>query len=43
MIPEEHVKKRVTDYCGYSIMDGNVTTTKAHALLTNVATQTTQS
>lgn len=33
MIPEDHVKARKTDYCGYSIMDGNVTTTKAHALL----------
>lgn len=35
ILPEEHVKDRKTDYCGYSIMDGNVTTTKAHALLTD--------
>lgn len=33
--PEEHVKKRKTDYCGYAIMDGNITTSKAHALLTD--------
>lgn len=33
MMTEEHVKERKTDYCGYAIMDGNVTTTKAHALL----------
>ena len=33
MLPEEHVKERKTDYCGYAILDGNVTTTKAHALL----------
>lgn len=33
MIPEEHVKARKTDYCGYAIVDGNVATTKAHALL----------
>ena len=33
MMTEEHVKDRKTDYCGYAIMDGNVTTTKAHALL----------
>ena len=33
MLPEEHVKARTTDYCGYAIADGNVTTTKAHALL----------
>lgn len=33
VIPEEHVKDRKTDYCGYAIMDGNATTTKAHALL----------
>lgn len=30
---EEHVKDRKTDYCGYAIMDGNVVTNKAHALL----------
>lgn len=33
MIPEDHVRVRKTDYCGYAIVDGNVTTTKAHALL----------
>lgn len=33
MLPEDHVKARKTDYCGYAIADGNVTTTKAHALL----------
>lgn len=33
MMTEEHVKERTTDYCGYAIMDGNVLTTKAHALL----------
>lgn len=37
MIPEEHVKERKTDYCGYAIMDGNVLTTKAHALLKEAA------
>lgn len=34
MMTEEHVKKRRTDYCGYAIMDGNIMTNKAHALLT---------
>ena len=38
MIPEEHVKERKTDYCGYAIMDGNVLTTKAHALLKEAET-----
>lgn len=33
MLTEEHVKDRITDYVGYGIMDGNVITTKAHALL----------
>lgn len=33
MTTEEHAKDRKTDYCGYAIMDGNVLTTKAHALL----------
>lgn len=33
MMTEDHVKERTTDYCGYAIMDGNVLTTKAHALL----------
>lgn len=32
---EEHVKERTADYCAYAIVDGNVTTTKAHALLKN--------
>lgn len=35
MMTEEHVKKRQTDYCGYAIMDGNITTSEAHALLTD--------
>ena len=35
MMTEEHVKKRNTDYCGYAIMDGNITTSEAHALLTD--------
>ena len=30
---EQHVKARETDYCGYAIVDGNVVTYKAHALL----------
>ena len=30
---EEHVKDRKADYCGYAIMDGNIVTNKAHALL----------
>ena len=39
MLSEEHVKERQTDYCGYAIMDGNIITDKAHALLKeNVAT-----
>lgn len=33
ILPEDHVKQRKTDYCGYAVMDGNVTTTKAHAIL----------
>lgn len=33
MMTEEHVKKRNTDYCGYAIMDGNIVTSEAHALL----------
>lgn len=37
MMTEEHVKKRTTDYCGYAIMDGNIVTDKAHALLTDEA------
>lgn len=30
---EEHAKARNCDYCGYAIVDGAPTTTKAHALL----------
>lgn len=37
MIPEDHVTERKTYYCGYAIMDGNVITTKAHALLKEAA------
>ena len=33
MMTEDHVKLRNTDYVGYAIMDGNVVTNKAHALL----------
>jgi len=33
MMTEEHVKERKCDYCGYAIVDGGVTTTKAHSLL----------
>ena len=33
VMTEEHVKKRTVDYCGYTIVDGGVTSTKAHALL----------
>lgn len=33
VMAEDHVRDRNTDYCAYAIMDGNVTTTKAHALL----------
>ena len=33
VMTEEHVKKRTVDYCGYAIVDGGVTSTKAHALL----------
>lgn len=39
VMTEEHVKDRKTDYCGYAIMDGNVVTTKAHALLTEAAAE----
>ena len=34
MMTEDHVKDRLTDYVGYGIMDGNIITSKAHALLT---------
>lgn len=37
MMTEDHVKERTTDYVGYGIMDGNVVTTKAHALLKEAA------
>jgi hypothetical protein len=33
MMTEEHIKKRKTDYVAYGIMDGNIMTSKAHALL----------
>ena len=33
VMAEEHIKKRTVDYCGYAIVDGGATTTKAHALL----------
>lgn len=33
MLTEDHVKDRKTDYCGYAIMDGNIITSRAHALL----------
>ncbi len=33
VMSEEHVKARTVDYCGYAIVDGGVTSTKAHALL----------
>lgn len=33
VMTEEHVKARTVDYCGYAIVDGGVTSTKAHALL----------
>lgn len=37
MMTEDHVKLRNTDYVGYAIMDGNVVTNKAHALLKEAA------
>lgn len=30
---EEHIRTRTADYCGYAIVDGGPTSTKAHALL----------
>lgn len=36
VMTEDHVKARNTDYCGYAIADGGVTSTKAHALLTEI-------
>ncbi len=40
MNTEDHAKKRKTDYCGYAIMDGNIVTDKAHALLIEEGTET---
>lgn len=37
MMTEDHVKQRTTDYVGYGIMDGNIVTSKAHALLKEAA------
>ncbi|MDE6903114.1 MAG: phage major capsid protein [Lachnospiraceae bacterium] len=37
MMTEDHVKDRTTDYVGYAIMDGNIVTSKAHALLKEAA------
>lgn len=34
---EEHVKQRITDYMAYSIIDGDVVTTKAFAYITKTA------
>ncbi len=39
MMTEDHVKDRKTDYVGYGIMDGNIITSKAHALLTKKASE----
>lgn len=33
VMTEEHVKARTVDYCGYAIVDGGTTSTKAHSLL----------
>lgn len=33
VVTEQHAKERETDYCSYAIVDGNVLTYKAHALL----------
>ena len=40
MMTEDHVKQRTTDYVGYGIMDGNIATSKAHALLKEAAKTT---
>ncbi len=40
MMTEDHVKQRTTDYVGYGIMDGNIVTSKAHALLKEAAKAT---
>lgn len=37
MTTEDHAKVRTTDYCGYAIVDGNMVTSKAHALLKHKA------
>lgn len=37
MMTEEHVKQRTADYVGYGIMDGNIITSRAHALLKEAA------
>lgn len=37
MMAEDHVKGRTTDYVSYGIMDGNIVTSKAHALLREAA------
>lgn len=37
MLREEHNTERLTVYTGYAVMDGNTTTTKAHALLKRTA------
>ena len=42
MMTEDHVKDRKTDYCGYAIMDGNIVTEKAHALLIDDETSSTK-
>ena len=39
VMTEDHVKDRATDYCGYAIVDGGVTSTKAHALLKYTVTE----
>lgn len=42
MTSEDHAKERKTDYCGYAIMDGNIVTSKAHALLTEITSESSQ-
>ncbi len=37
MVTEDHAKLRKTDYVSYGIMDGNILTSKAHALLKEAA------
>lgn len=39
LLTQEENKKRATTYTGYAILDGNVLTTKAHALLKKKASQ----